>query len=82
MTDSLGSNRHLDGRPIFIEGREFVKVSRDAEEIAAHIRHFRDDRDDLRSLSELGRAAMLREFDYVKQMLPRINLMEAEMARG
>jgi len=81
LTDTLAQNRRLDGTPIFEEGIEFEKINRDAEEIATLLLHYRDNRHALKALAERGRAAMLREFSFEKQIKPRLDLLELELNR-
>lgn len=82
LTDSLGLNRTQKGDPIFLPGVEFERITRDVNAIAALLLHYHDDRDRLRTLAERGRAAVLREFSFERQIRPRLQLLEREIERS
>lgn len=79
LSDSLELNRRLDGTPALVPGKEFELITRDADGIAARIEFYAGDREALRRLSESGRLAILREYSFARQMLPRLTLLRAQL---
>jgi glycosyltransferase involved in cell wall biosynthesis len=80
LTDPHKMNSRLDGEPIFEAGREFELIRRDPDEIGDLLLKYQDDRLALRGLARRGREALIREFSYERQILPRIALLQAELA--
>lgn len=79
LSDPLQLNRRLDGTPALEPGVEFELITRDVEMIAARIAFYAEDRAALRSLSERGRLAILREYSFERQMRPRLALLQAQL---
>jgi glycosyltransferase involved in cell wall biosynthesis len=77
MTDCHAMNRHLSGSPIFRPGVDAEIISRNAEKIAELIAGYSSNSAALESLQRNGREALLREFNYDKQMLPRLEIMNS-----
>lgn len=79
LSDSLNLNRRLDGTHGLAPGEEFELITRDADGIAARIEFYAGDRAALRTLSERGRLAILREYSFERQMRPRLALLQAQL---
>ena len=78
LTDFQNMNQHLDGTPIF-SANEMEIITRDCNMISDRLQHYIEDRDALHRLGQSGRKAILREFSYERQMVPRIELLQEYM---
>ncbi len=78
LTDFQNMNQHLDGTPIF-SANEMEIITRDCNMISDRLQHYIEDRDALHQLGQSGRKAILREFSYERQMVPRIELLQEYM---
>lgn len=79
LTDFQGMNRHLDGAKIFSDD-EVQIINRDHTSISELLGRYMRDRDALRKLGQKGRAAILREFSFERQMQPRMELLNTLLA--
>lgn len=79
LTDSLGLNNSFNGTPVFIPGEEFELINRDIDQIIAVLEKYLDDPCQLSKLGMKGRQALLREFNFQKQMIPRIDFLKSKL---
>lgn len=79
LSDFEGLNRDLAGNPIFRSGEDFELIDRNDKAIAELLVKYAEDREALRQLAMAGRAVLLREFSYAKQMQPRIEKLMQHM---
>ncbi|WP_367849440.1 glycosyltransferase 61 family protein [Rhodoferax sp. WC2427] len=79
LSDSLGLNKDDLGNPIFLPGVEFELIERNVEQICERLEYYSLNRDALLKLSQLGQAALRREFSFDRQMKPRIEFLQSEL---
>jgi len=79
LTDYQNMNQNLDGTPIF-SSAEMEIITRDCEMICNRLQYYIGDREALRNLGQTGRLAILREFSFERQMVPRIELLNSYLA--
>lgn len=76
MSDTLGMNQHIDGRPIFVPGEDAMIIDRQVEQIVAAIRHHASNPAALQAMAQKGRRRLLQHFARDAQMHPRFELMQ------
>lgn len=76
MSDVLGMNQHLDGRPIFVHGEDAVIIDRQIDQIVSAIRLHTYAPEALLNMAQKGRLRLLQHFAKDAQMQPRFELME------
>jgi glycosyltransferase involved in cell wall biosynthesis len=76
LTDFQSMNQNLDGSRIFAP-EEMEIINRDYAMICARLQYYMDNREELYQLGQSGRQAILREFSFERQMVPRIKLLES-----
>ncbi|MDX2028177.1 MAG: glycosyltransferase [Alphaproteobacteria bacterium] len=79
LADFESLNRDLLGKPIFRPGIDFELIDRNDRIIAELLVQYAEDREALHRLAMNGRAVLLREFSYEKQMRPRIDMLRKHM---
>ncbi|CAG2158767.1 glycosyltransferase family protein [Cupriavidus numazuensis] len=75
LSDFEGLNADLSGQPIYRPGLDFELIDRDADDVAAKVLRYADDREALRTLARAGRAVVLRDLCYDRQIVPRLELL-------
>lgn len=76
MSDVLGMNQHIDGKPIFVPGEDAVIIDRQVDQIAEAIRTHMSEPDALEKMAQKGRLRLLQHFARDAQMQPRFELMQ------
>ncbi|WP_444633065.1 glycosyltransferase family protein [Cupriavidus oxalaticus] len=75
LSDFEGLNADLSGRPIYRPGVDFELIGSDADDLASRVLRYADDREALRALAAAGRAVVLHELGYGRQIVPRLQLL-------
>ncbi|WP_263217552.1 glycosyltransferase family protein [Pseudomonas atacamensis] len=79
LTDFQNMNQNLAGTPIF-SADEMEIINRDCEMICARLQYYIENREELHKLGQKGRMAILREFSFERQMVPRIALLKNHLS--
>lgn len=76
MSDVLGMNQHIDGKPIFVPGEDAEIIDRQVDQIVEAIRVHVSEPDGLHKMAHKGRLRLLQHFAKDAQMQPRFELMQ------
>jgi glycosyltransferase involved in cell wall biosynthesis len=77
LADLDSMNTDIDGRQVFVPGRDVEIIDRDPVRLLALVERYAEDRSALRRLAMQGREVLLREFSFERQMTPRVDMLQS-----